>query len=86
MAGSVEVPRAALSEKLAACNQSQLSIEGTSKWLLFYSQDAATIVAVWGEELARAPQDRKLALLYLANHVIQDGRKKGKDWVEPFAK
>ena len=82
----MEVPRAALTEKLAFCNQQQQSIEGISKWLLFYSQDAATIVTVWVEEIARAPQDRKLALLYLANHVVQEGRKKGKDWVEQFAK
>ena len=82
----MQVPRAALAEKLSACNTSQQSIEGTAKWLLFYSQDAGTIVPLWAEEVARATADKKLALLYLANHVLQDGRKKDKSWVEQFAK
>ncbi len=83
----VQIPRAALEEKLQALNSSQQSIEGTSKWLLFYGQDAGTIVKVWHEELTtRAPPDRKLALLYLANHVLQEGRKKDKMWAEEFAK
>ena len=82
----MEVPRAVLVEKLSACNQTQQSIEAVSKWLLFYSQDAATIVTFWSEEMARAPAERRLALLYLANHVVQEGRKKGKDWMEQFSK
>ncbi len=82
----MEVPRATLTEKLTALNQTQTSIESTAKWLLFYSQDAATIVKVWCDELARAANERRLPLLYLANHVLQEGRKRSKDWAEEFSK
>lgn len=83
---AVQVPRAQLEQKLRALNQTQQSIEGTSKWLLFYSQDAGTIVRVWYDEFTKAAPERRLAQLYLANHVLQEGRKKGKDWVDEFAK
>lgn len=82
----ISAPREQLQSRLQTLNQSQQSVEGTSKWLLFYSQDAAAIVKVWFEEFLRAPADRKLALLYLANHVLQEGRKKDKSWAEEFAK
>mmetsp|Transcript_44836 Transcript_44836/g.133894 ORF Transcript_44836/g.133894 Transcript_44836/m.133894 type:complete len:222 (-) Transcript_44836:1319-1984(-) len=83
---SVQVPRPALEQKLQGLNSTQQSIEGTSKWLLFYSGDSAAIVRVWYEELKRADPTRKLALLHLANHVLQEGRKKTKAWNDEFAK
>ncbi|KAG1669454.1 hypothetical protein FOA52_004087 [Chlamydomonas sp. UWO 241] len=86
MAAHVHCPKSTLEQKLGAVNVSQQSVEGTSKWLLFYSQDASSIVAAWYETLRRSDPARKLALLYLANHVLQEGRKKGKEWVDEFSK
>lgn len=80
------VPRPALEQKLQSLSSTQQSIESTSKWLLFYAGDCSTIVHVWYEELKRASASRRLSLLYLANHVLQEGRKKGKDWVDEFQK
>jgi regulator of Ty1 transposition protein 103 len=82
----MEVPKQILKAKLTALNSTQASIETTSKYILFYSDDAEAIVQVWHEEFARSPTDRKLALLYVANHVMQLGKKKAKDWVAEFSK
>jgi regulator of Ty1 transposition protein 103 len=79
----------ALAHRLRTLLPTQQSIEGTSNWCLFYSSEAsnvAVIVAAWGDEMARAPNDRKLALLYLANHILQEGKRKGRLFGEEFAK
>ena len=77
MAHIVPCPRPALSEKLKAINASQLSIENTSKWMMFYKDDASSVVAGWQDEFRLAPSERALALLYLASHTIQESKKKG---------
>ncbi len=79
-------PRSMLDSRLQSLNQSQQSIEGTSRWLLFYSHDAHAIVKAWLEAFLLAPVDRALAMLYVASHTMQEGRKKtgGAGWVESF--
>lgn len=72
--------------KLKQLTQTQQSIESTSSWCLFYSKEARTVVQVWDSELSRLPADKKLTQLYLANHILQEGKKKGREYQEEFSK
>ena len=85
MAHIVPCPRPALEAKLKAVNQSQQSIESTSKWMLFYKDDAMSVVACWQDEFRLAPSERALALLYLASHTIQESRKKSMAWTDALS-
>ncbi len=69
--GGVSVNRESLVQRLQTLNISQQSIEGTSKWCLFYVKDAKTVVNIWAEEFGRASPERRIAFLYLANHILQ---------------
>ena len=43
------------------------------------------MVGVWEAEFARAPSaQKKMALLYLANDILQNSRKKGPEYVHEF--
>jgi len=49
------------------------------------AQDARKVVGVWEAEFLRAPAaPKKLALLYLANDILQNSRKKGPEYVQEF--
>ncbi len=49
------------------------------------SQDARKVVGVWEAEFLRAPNpQKKMALLYLANDILQNSRKKGPEYVHEF--
>lgn len=76
----MQVPREGLVVKLAKLSASQASIESVSAFCIFYYPDAKGVVQVWEQEFYKAPMDRKMALLYLANHIIQEGRKKGNEF------
>jgi CID domain len=48
-------------------------------------QEAKQIVATWEAEFGKqGPMLRKLALLYVANDILQNSRKKGPEFVAPF--
>lgn len=72
--------------KLQKLSQSQQSIESVSSFCVFYHKDARGVVQIWDEEFYRAPNDRKMALLYLANHILQEGRRKGTAFQDEFFK
>ncbi|KAK9826893.1 hypothetical protein WJX81_006004 [Elliptochloris bilobata] len=75
----------ALVDKLSRLNSSQQSIETISAWCTFYRKDARKVVGVWETEFARAPNvQKKMALLYLANDILQNSRKKGPEYVQEF--
>eukprot|EP00879_Flechtneria_rotunda_P021172 GHRR01022304.1.p1 GENE.GHRR01022304.1~~GHRR01022304.1.p1 ORF type:complete len:214 (+),score=64.48 GHRR01022304.1:469-1110(+) len=82
----MQVPRDGLQQKLERLSQSQQSIESVSSFCIFYHKDAKGVVQVWEQEFYKAPADRKLALLYLANHILQEGRKKGMSFQEEYFK
>lgn len=82
----MQVNREALASKLQHLNCSQQTIESVAAWCVFYRKDAKNVVAAWEEEFHKAPGDRKLALLYLCNHVLQESKKKGKEFSEEFVK
>lgn len=81
---TMKVPADSLRNKLQHLSISQPSIETVAGFCVFYHKDAAGVVSVWNEEFAKAPNDRRLALLYLANHVLQEGRKKGSAYPAAF--
>eukprot|EP00882_Tetradesmus_deserticola_P019056 GHRQ01020501.1.p1 GENE.GHRQ01020501.1~~GHRQ01020501.1.p1 ORF type:complete len:167 (+),score=64.54 GHRQ01020501.1:104-604(+) len=83
---SLQVPRDGLTQKLQRLSQSQQSIESVSSFCIFYSKDARGVVQIWEQEFYKAQPERKLALLYLANHILQEGRKKGMVFQEEFFK
>lgn len=66
----MNVNRESLVQRLQTLNVTQQSIEGTSKWCLFYVKDAKSVVNIWYEEFGRA-SDRRVAFLYLANQILQ---------------
>lgn len=71
--GGVSVNRDSLVQRLQTLNITQQSIEGTAKWCLFYIKDAKTVVNIWLEEFGRVTTERRIAFLYLANHILQVG-------------
>lgn len=82
----MEVNREQLVQKLKVLNGTQQSIESTASWCLFYSRAAGTVVSIWLDEFVRMSPDKRLTQLYLANHILQEGKKKGREYGDEFAK
>lgn len=75
-----------LKSKLAALNETQESVTSLSQWIMFHKRHAATSAEVWAEYVAEAPVKSKLALVYLANDVVQQAKSRKKDeFVQAFA-
>jgi hypothetical protein len=48
-------------------------------------QDARKVVQTWESEFVRAPNmQKKLCMMYLANDILQNSRKKGPEFVNEF--
>lgn len=62
--------------KLENLNSTQASIETLSNWCQFYRKQAQAVVSSWDAEFVRAPPQRRLLMLYLANDILQNSRKK----------
>lgn len=82
----MEVNTQTLADKFQKLTNTQVAIEGVSTYLLLYRKHAKSIVQVWDAEYFKSPNDKKLTLLYLANHVLQEGRKKGREYMDEYAK
>jgi len=66
-----------LEKKLSDLNNSAQSIQQLSLWLIHHRKHYHSIVKVWFKELGKSPNgNRKLTLLYLANDVVQNSKKK----------
>ena len=79
---SVEV----LEKKLSELNNSQQMIQTLSLWLIHYRKHCKTAVQTWIKFLrSQRTVGKKLTLLYLANDVIQNSRKKGPEYMNEFA-
>lgn len=44
------------------------------------------MVSTWAEEFHRKDPNRQIAFLYLANHILQESRKKGREYMDEFFK
>ena len=67
---------ASLVDKLSKLNSTQASIETLSEWVQFHRRESTKIVEIWDREFAKAPPPKRLTLLYLANDILQNSRKK----------
>jgi len=71
-------------KKLVDLNNSQQSIQTLSLWLIHHRKHSKTIVEIWIKELKKARGSKKLTLLYLANDVVQNSKKKGPEFNRDF--
>lgn len=78
--------RETLTKQLQGLIGTQQGIEAVAKWCVFFFKEAKAIAVVWEEEFTRSNAEKKLVLLYLANHTIQEGRKKGREFVDEYVK
>ncbi|XP_044253964.1 regulation of nuclear pre-mRNA domain-containing protein 1B [Tribolium madens] len=81
MAGFTE---SAFIKKLTDLNNSSQSIQTLSFWLIHHRKHYSTVVKLWGRELVKAKDSKKLTFMYLANDVIQNSRKKGPEYGQEF--
>lgn len=82
MAGFTE---SALQKKLEDLNESQQSIQTLSLWLIHHRKHFQLIVKTWFREMSKGNELQKLTLMYLANDVIQNSKKKGPEYTKEFA-
>eukprot|EP00126_Sphaerothecum_destruens_P013141 Sdes_comp22485_c0_seq1m20933 len=71
--------------KLKELSGSQQSIQTLSNWFIFHRKKCEDTVRVWVQELRKCENPRKLLFLYLANDILQTGRKKGAEYAQAFA-
>merc|ERR1712227_695593 len=65
-----------LSQKMGELNQTAPSIQGVSLWLLHHRKHYQNYVKVWYKELGKVKREQKLPMMYLANDLVQNSRKK----------
>ncbi|XP_075224971.1 regulation of nuclear pre-mRNA domain-containing protein 1B [Lycorma delicatula] len=81
MAGFTE---SGLCKKLEDLNTSQHSIQTLSLWVIHHRKHFQVIVKTWMKELQKANESRQVTLMYLANDVIQNSKKKGPEYGKEF--
>ncbi|XP_055355800.1 regulation of nuclear pre-mRNA domain-containing protein 1B-like [Paramacrobiotus metropolitanus] len=75
----------AFKSKLKDLNNTQQSIQTISLWAIHHRKHHAKMVNIWMDEVREAKEaSRKLTLLYFANDVIQNMRKKGPEFHGEF--
>lgn len=75
---------ATLSQKLSELNQTAPSIQGVSLWLLHHRKHYHAYVKLWYKELGKINQEQKLPMMYLANDLVQNSRKKYPEIAKEF--
>ena len=76
---------ASLLKKLQDLNSTQQSVQTLSLWLIHHRKYAKTVANTWLRELQHAAKpERKLTLMYLANDILQNSRKKGEEYMKEF--
>ncbi|CAG5084391.1 Oidioi.mRNA.OKI2018_I69.PAR.g10629.t1.cds [Oikopleura dioica] len=71
-----------LKRKLAAVTNTQASINNLSTWIIENKASASQVVEFWLTQLQKSDNDHRLTLLYVANDVIQNCRKRGSEYKE----
>ncbi|CEP21848.1 unnamed protein product [Cyberlindnera jadinii] len=75
-----------LLQKLDSLAETQDSIVSTSQWVLFYYRNADQIASRWEKCLMESPPSKILALVYLANDVVQQSRARKKtEFIDAFS-
>ncbi|KAG9135513.1 hypothetical protein Leryth_024916 [Lithospermum erythrorhizon] len=75
-----------LAEKLFKLNSSQQSIELLSHWCVSFRKKAKQIVEAWDRSFKPAQCEQRVSLLFLANDILQNSRRKGSEFVNEFWK
>lgn len=86
MSGHAFTPET-LEKKLHDLSNTQQSIQTLSLWLIHYRKHHQLVVEKWFS-IVKDPklnQSKRLTLLYLANDVIQNSKKKGPEYSKEFA-
>ncbi|KAL6993114.1 hypothetical protein U1Q18_011232 [Sarracenia purpurea var. burkii] len=75
-----------LADKLAKLNSSQQCIETLSHWCIFHQSKAELVIAIWDKQFHISEMGQKVRLLYLANDILQNSKRKGNEFVSEFWK
>ncbi|BFG35347.1 hypothetical protein CerSpe_216210 [Prunus speciosa] len=75
-----------LADKLSKLNSTQQCIETLSHWCIFHRSKAELVVATWDKQFHNAQMVQKVPLLYLANDILQNSKRKGNEFVTEFWK
>lgn len=57
-----------------------------SHWCIFHRSKAELVVATWDKQFRSAQMVQKVPLLYLANDILQNSKRKGNEFVTEFWK
>ncbi|KAG2716541.1 hypothetical protein I3760_03G131800 [Carya illinoinensis] len=75
-----------LADKLSKLNSTQQCIETLSHLCIFHRSKAELIVATWDKQFHSSQMVQKVPLLYLANDILQNSKRKGNEFVTEFWK
>ncbi|GAB2231070.1 hypothetical protein Droror1_Dr00027357 [Drosera rotundifolia] len=75
-----------LADKLSKLNSTQQCIETLSHWCIFHQGKAEVVVATWNKHFQSSQMAQKVPLLYLANDILQNSKRKGNEFVTEFWK
>lgn len=74
-----------LVKKLISLTNTQDSVQTLSLWILHHRAHHRKIVDIWAKVLKKSKPSHRLTMLYLANDVLQNGRRKGvQQYIESF--
>lgn len=75
-----------LADKLSKLNSTQQCIETLSHWCIFHRTKAELVVSTWAKQFHSSEMAQKVPLLYLANDILQNSKRKGNEFVTEFWK
>ncbi|GAA0154523.1 kinase inhibitor [Lithospermum erythrorhizon] len=75
-----------LGDKLSKLNNTQQCIETLSHWCIFHRSKAEQVAETWEKQFQSAEKTLKVSLLYLANDILQNSKRKGNEFVTAFWK
>ncbi|KAD7117540.1 hypothetical protein R6Q59_005844 [Mikania micrantha] len=75
-----------LADKLSKLNSTQQCIETLSHWCIFHRSKAEVVVKTWEQQFHSSEVVQKVPLLYLANDILQNSKRKGNEFVSEFWK
>ena len=69
-------PESSLEASMQCSNSVKPPPQGVALWIMHHKKHYRATVRTWHRQLVAATNSHKLALLYLANDVVQNARKK----------
>ncbi|KAK4264872.1 hypothetical protein QN277_025994 [Acacia crassicarpa] len=75
-----------LADKLSKLNSTQQCIETLSHWCIFHRSKAELVVETWNKQFHNSEMVQRVPLLYLANDILQNSKRKGNEFVTEFWK